>query len=190
MSGAKLFHCACGARRPVSNGLRVVGCVKCGRAMSPYKSDAFSIVPSRSILSIATFVSQLLGMLAFLLAATWMLKLRHSDAGVIAVALLGAFSVFAGGHAHRGSIGALATCAGIDLAIGAACLIRSSVATDFVYAPTAWIAPTLAAELHLAMSIMSVVALVNAVVCILAVPQTRRYLTWHRTRMTLAPPLW
>src|SRR4249919_3728339 len=99
MSGLQLFHCSCGARRSMSNGPRVVACVQCGRAMSRYKSDAFSIVPSRWLLSFATFISQLLGILAFLMAATWMLKLGHRNAGVIAVALFGAVSVFAGGQA-------------------------------------------------------------------------------------------
>src|SRR6478735_616425 len=100
MPGSQLFHCACGARRPVSNGLRVVGCVKCGRAMSPYKSDAFSIIPSRWLLSLATFISQLLGFLAFLMAAMWMLKLGHRNVGVICVAVFGAVSALAGGQAH------------------------------------------------------------------------------------------
>ena len=190
MSGSQVFHCACGARRPVSNGLRAVGCVKCGRAMSPYKSDAFAIVPSRWMLSFATFISQLLGMLAFLMAATWMLKLGHRDVGAIGVALVGAVSVFAGGNAHRGSIRALGMCVAFDIAIGVACLIRWSSVTKFVYAPTAWAAPRIAADLNLAMSITSTIALLTAVVCVVAVPQTRRYLAWHRTQRTLAPPIW
>ena len=69
----------------MSNGLRVVACVQCGRAMSPYKSDAFVIVPSRWMLTFATFTSQLLGLITFLLAATWMLRLGHHNVGVIAV---------------------------------------------------------------------------------------------------------
>lgn len=190
MAGSQLFHCVCGARRPVSNGLRAVGCVRCGRAMSPYKSDAFSIVPSRWILSFATFISQLLGMIAFLMAAMWILELGHRNAGVIAVAVFGAVSVFVGGQAHRGSVGALWMCAGLDVAVGIACLIRVSTVTKFIYMPIAWAAPTVARDLNLAMSITSVVALVTAVVCIVAVPQTRRYLAWHRTQMTLAPPIW
>jgi hypothetical protein len=190
MSGPEIFHCVCGARRPVSNGLRVVGCVQCGRAMSRHKSDTFSLVPSRWLLSSATFISQLLGILAFLMAATWMLELGHRNVGVITVALLGAVSVFAGGQAHRGSIGALGMCAGFDLAIGVVCLIRWSSVTKFVYAPTSWAAPEIARDLNLAMSITSLVALLTAVVCIVAVPQTRRYLAWHRTQMTLAPPTW
>jgi hypothetical protein len=158
--------------------------------MSPYKSDAFSIVPSRWILSFATFISQLLGLLAFLMAAMWMLQLGHRNVGVIAVALFGALSVFAGGQAHRGSVWALGMCVGADLLVGVACLIRSASVTKFVYAPTAWAAPNIASDLNLAMSITSIVALLTAVACIVAVPQTRRYLAWHRTQMTLAPPIW
>ena len=190
MSGSQVFHCACGARRPVSNGLRVVACVKCGRAMSPYNSDAFSIVPSRWMLAVATFISQLLGILAFLLAAIWMLDVGHRNGGVAAVALFGAVSVFAGGQAHRGSIGALGMCVVFDVAIGFACLIRPSIVTKFVYAPVAQTAPNIAGNLDVAMSIMTVVALLTAIVSMLAVPQSRRYLAWRRTQLTLAPPVW
>ena len=189
MSGSKLFHCVCGARRPVSNGLRVVACVQCGRAMSAYKSDAYSIVPSRWMLSLATFTSQLLGIIAFLLAATWMLKLGQRNVGVIAVALFGALAVFAGGHAHRGSVGALGVCAGVDLAIGVASLLKWPIVMKFVYFPTAWAAPKIANDLVFALSIVSFVALNAVVACAFAVPQTRRYLQWHRTQMTLAPPI-
>ena len=157
--------------------------------MTPYKSGAFSIVPSRWILSCATFISQLLGLLAFLLAAVWMLELGHRNIGVIAVAIMSAACVFAGGRAHRGSIGALGLCAGIDLTIGFACLFRLSSVTDFVYTPTAWAVPAIARDLNLAMSTTSVVALLTAVICILAVPQTRRYLAWYRAQVTLAPPI-
>ncbi len=183
MSGTQLFHCACGARRPVSNGLRVVGCVMCGRAMTPHKKDTFTRVPSRWILSFATFVSQLLGLIAFLIAATCMLELGHRNAAVFAVALFGAACVFAGGKAHRGSVRALGLCATIDLTIGVACLIPWSTVTDFVYAPTASVAPTIANDLNSTMSITSLVALLAAVICIVAVPQTRRYLAWYRTQV-------
>lgn len=190
MQGSQLFHCACGAKRPVSNGLRVVGCVQCGRAMSPYKSDRFLIVPSRWILSFATFTSQLLGIIAFLMAAAWMLKLGHHNAGVVAVALFGAIAVFAGGHAHRGSVGALGVCAGVDLAIGVATLLKWRIVMTFAYYPLAWAAPKIANDLVFAMSVASFVALIAAVACVFAVPQTRRYLAWHRTQMTLTPPIW
>lgn len=190
MSGSQLFHCACGAKRPVSNGLRVVGCVQCGRAMSPYKSDAFLIVPSRWILSLATFTSQLLGLITFLLAATWMMKLGNRHWPIIAVAVFGVVAVFSGGRAHRGSVGALGMCAGLDLAIGIACLIKWAAVMKFVYFPTAWAAPKIADDVVLALSVTSLVALLAAVACIVAVPQTRRYLAWHQAQMTLAPPVW
>src|SRR5712671_3963261 len=190
MSGSQLFHCPCGARRPVSNGLRVVGCVLCGRAMSPYKSDAFSIVPSRWIVSLATLTSQLLGIVAFLLAATWMLKLGHRNVGVVAVAVLSAVSVFAGGHAHRGSVGALGVCAGVDLASGVAALIRWPVVTTFLRTPLAWAAPRIAADLTFALSIVALLALLASVTCVCAVPQTRRFLAWQHAQLTLASRLW
>ncbi|HEY5950671.1 MAG TPA: hypothetical protein VIV40_34500, partial [Kofleriaceae bacterium] len=60
----------------------------------------------------------------------------------------------------------------------------------FVYFPTAWAAPKIANDLVFALSIASFVALIAAVACVFAVPQTRRYLEWHRTQMTLAPPIW
>lgn len=174
----------------MSNGLRVVGCVQCGRAMTPYKSDAyFLIVPSRWMLTFATFTSQLLGLVTFLLAAAWMLRLGHHNVPVIAVALFGALSVFAGGHAHRGSVGALGMCAAVDLAIGVASLLKWPIVMRFVYYPTAWAAPKIANDLVFALSIASFVALIAAAACVFAVPQTRRYLAWHRTQMTLAPPI-
>jgi drug/metabolite transporter (DMT)-like permease len=146
--------------------------------------------PPRSIVAIATLASQLLGTLAFALAFVWVFK--HGDRQPLSVAILvlGAVCVFAGGNAHRGSVRALVVCAVLDIAFAIVCLANLSGAKAFLLAPVAWAAPAIAGELALAMTITGIVAALAASTCIAAVPQTRRFAAWRSEQIMHAVRAW
>lgn len=147
--------------------------------MVPQSPNAFRPTPSRSIVSIATFTSQLLGALAFALAVVWIAKHGDRQPVTLTILVLGAVCVFAGGNAHRGSVLALALCALLDIAIAIACLAKISAVKAFVVTPLAWAAPTVAHELAFAITIAGTVAVLAASACIAAIPQTRRFMAWR-----------
>jgi hypothetical protein len=125
----------------------------------------------------------LLGTLAFALALVWIFR-GDRQSVTVAVFLLAAILVFAGGQAHRGSVGALALCAVLDVAVAVACLGSVSGAKAFVLAPVAWAVPVVASELAVVMAIAGTVAVLAACGCVAAVPQTRRFAAWSYGRNT------
>jgi hypothetical protein len=135
------------------------------------------------LVATATFVSQLLGALAFALALVWIFRGDRQPV-TLTIFVLAAIFVFAGGHAHRGSVGALALCTVLDAAVAIACLGSISGARAFVLTPIAWAAPVVAGELAMVMAIAGTVAALAACACIAAVPQTRRFAAWSYGRNT------
>lgn len=136
-------------------------------------------MPSRAMVAIATFTTQLLGALAFALAVVWIIKQGDRQPMTLTILTLGALGVFAGGNAHRGSILALALCALLDVAVAIGCLAKLSAVKAFVVTPVAWAAPSVGHELALAISIAGIVAGLAASACIAAIPQTRRFTAWR-----------
>ena len=145
--------------------------------MAPPSVAASTPPPSRRIVATATLASQLLGTVAFALALVWIVALRVSDPVVIAVMVVGAAVVFAGGNAHRGNVIALGVCAVFDAAVAIAALAHLPAAETFLWPPLARIQ----AEQHLAlgMLIAGIVAGLAAVTCIAGLPQARRFAAWR-----------
>jgi len=151
--------------------------------MVPQSPEAFHPTPSRAIVAIATFTSQLLGALAFALALVWIVRQGDRQPITMTILVLGAVCVFAGGNAHRGSVLALGLCALLDVAVAIACLAKISAVKAFVVTPLAWAAPTVAHDLALAITIAGTVAVLAASACIAAVPQTRRFTAWRHAQV-------
>jgi len=158
--------------------------------MAPATLNVFAPTPSRSIVASATLASQLLGTLVFALALVWIIKHGNSWPVNLTILVLGAVAVFAGGNAHRGSLGALAVCALLDLAVAIACLAKISAVHAFVLAPVAWAVPAAAPKLPIATMIAGIVAVLAASACIAAVPQTRRFAAWRDKQILHAARAW
>jgi hypothetical protein len=178
----QVLHCACGSTREAPVGLSILSCVQCGAAMYP-KTEATEPPPARTLVSTATLASQLLGTIAFALALFWLVVLRVHDATVIGVLVTGAVVVFAGGHAHRGSVVALALCAAFDVAVAIAMFAKPPVALAFVWAPLARASETLAARHELVMITLGAIAALAAIACGAARAQARRFAAWRDTRI-------
>lgn len=141
--------------------------------------------PSRPVLAGATLVSQLLGAIAFALALLWFVKLGNRSAPTIAVMIAGALCVFAGGHAHRGSVIAVLACVAFDIAIAVACFAVPA-AQPFVAAPVAWLAPAALPHLAIAMVVVGSAGAIASVACLLALPQARRFGAWRDAQILRA----
>jgi hypothetical protein len=185
-----VFHCSCGASRPVSNGLKFVSCVRCGRAMTPHGAEIHIPRPSRRTLVLATLTSQVLGAVAFALAALWLIVLGERTPLTISILVLGALHVFTAGMAYRGSVNALGAAAFVDVALALACITKPAAVKTFVLVPTLWLTPDLVRDAAFAMTIAGLVALAAAAACIAAVPQTRRLLAWRTERVLRAARVW
>jgi hypothetical protein len=177
MSAMHVRYCECGATREVPSNLRIASCTRCGRALA-LTSEAFARAPTTTLVAKATVVSQLLGAVTFALALAWIMKLGDRGTGMIAILALAAASVFVGGVAHRGSIAALACCGLLDLAAAIACFAHASVVHGFVYSPTAWLSPRIAAHPQLIVAIGGGAAALATVAVIAAVPEARRFAAW------------
>jgi hypothetical protein len=127
------MHCACGATRDAPVALTIVSCVACGAAMSRSIPIQYATPPTRTLVTTATFATQLLGTFAFALALVWIVALRVTAPPVIAVLLAGAAAVFAGGHAHRGNVIALGICTAFDLVVATFLLLRLPVTEAFAW---------------------------------------------------------
>lgn len=167
------MHCACGATRDAPQGLTIVSCVACGAAMSRSIPIQYATPPARTLVTTATFATQLLGTFAFALALVWIVALHVTAPPAIAVLLAGAGAVFAGGHAHRGNVVALGICTVFDLAVATVLLAR--------LAPT-FTGPALA-RLHVEPTYLlpaaGILGALAAIACIAAMPQARRFAAWR-----------
>ena len=145
--------------------------------MAPATPMTFAPPPKRSLVATATFASQLLGTIAFALAVAWIAALRVTEPQILAVMIVGAIVVFAGGNAHRGNVVALGICATFDVAVAAALLARVPVAEAFASPPLA----RLHVDQHLALALLAagIVAALAAIACIAALPQARRFAAWR-----------
>jgi hypothetical protein len=182
MGDTQLLYCSCGAARQVPLKLAHVSCIQCGGAMAPASIARIAPAPSRGVAATATFVTQLLGTFVFALAVYSFVVLQRQEPFVIGLLAAGAFGVFAGGRAHRGSVNALCSCIAYDLALAVAVLSRIPEVNTFVTAPlqrlTLARVPTL--------TTLGAVALVTAAACIAALPQVRRFAAWRGSRVMQA----
>ncbi len=178
----RVVHCACGATRQAPVSLAIISCVQCGAAMGRVMPRV-AMPPSRALLALGTFATQLFGTLAFAFALVWIIKLRVTDGLVIAGLVGGVACVFAGGAAYRGSVVALGVCAVLDLAIAIAFFAQYSDVVAFVTAPLASIA---AQHLEPARMIVGCVAAMAAAECLVAAPQARQFAHWRSEQLRRA----
>ena len=173
-------RCACGATRQAPVALAVVSCVQCGAAMGQAAEVmARGMAPSRALLALATFLSQLMGTIAFALALVWIISLGVRDAVVVSVLAGGAACVFACGAAYRGNVIALAVCAAIDVAIAIALFTEVSQVIAFVPPPLANVDAT---QFQIGRIVVGGIAAIAAVECLVAFPQAREFAAWLRRR--------
>jgi len=138
--------------------------------------------PSRALLATATFVTQLLATTLFVLSLWWIV--RHGNTDVASIGLVaGASMVFAGGMAHRGGIGQLVACSLLDLALALSCLVAPAPVLAFTQVPLARLSPRLVEGLETSLAVTGVVAALAALTCLVALPQARRFATWHDQRI-------
>lgn len=181
------LHCVCGGRRVVPAGLRIVSCVKCGRALgSPLPAPGPR--PAIFLLAAATNVTQLVSGIVLGLAIAS--AARHFDASAaldawLIVPLLG---IFAGGKAYRGGPGALVVAAVIDTVIVAMCLAGRDHVIEMLHASGALRYVTVDPPL-LTYGIAALAGLAG-LACLVALPQARRYAAWQHTRIELAFRTW
>ena len=177
------LHCACGARRVVPAGLRVVSCVKCGLAMGPPLPEP-GPRPAIFLLVTGTVATQLVSVLVLGLAIAWAARRFDASSELLAWPIVSVLGIFAAGWAYRGSIGALLLAAILDGGIVAmrlpgrdriAELLHASGAVPYVHDDTE----------PLALGIV-VLAGVACVACLIAVPQARRFAAWQRSQIELA----
>jgi hypothetical protein len=168
MAPTQLRHCVCGATREAPVELRVISCVQCGRALTLTR-EVCPARPSTSLAGVATLLTQLLGAFVFAVAVLRIARLDDRSAAVNAMLVLGAIAVFAGGHAHRGSVFALICCEILDLAVAVVC-----ITTDL---GVRWLAPVLGDRIPIA-SMAGFAGAVAAAACIAAIPQVRRLEAW------------
>src|SRR4051812_15918139 len=90
-------YCACGATRDAPTALRIVSCVRCGRALMAAPEPP-PPPPSSAVAAGAAVASQVLGAAGFCVVVAWAWAL-HPDARIAVTALLAPFAllVFAGG---------------------------------------------------------------------------------------------
>jgi hypothetical protein len=177
----------CGERRVVPAGLRIVSCVKCGRALGP-PLPAPGPRPAIFLLAAATNVTQLVSGIALGLAIAS--AARHFDASAafdawLIVPLLG---IFAGGKAYRGSPGALVVAAMIDTVIVAVCLVGRDHVIEMLHASGALRYVTV--DTALLTYGIAALAGVAGLACLAALPQARRYAAWRHARIAIAFRTW
>jgi hypothetical protein len=178
MRPTQLRYCACGATREAPAELRIVSCVRCGRALMT--EPELPPAPPNAVAAVAVLASQLVGMLAFAVALAW--GWRASGDGRIAigaVVAVGALWVLAGGGALRGSLFALVCCAVLDFALALTCLAGGDSVHDLVLATTARIAPEIIVHADRICAGVGLFSALAAIMCIAAIPQVRRMAEWQ-----------
>jgi len=179
----QLLHCTCGATRQAPVSMSIVSCVRCGAAMGLASKVASVPAPRRTLVGTATFASQLLGTAVFVLGLVWIVALRTTTDVVFGALVASAILVLAGGHAHRGGVIALASCATFDLAIGIALLLKIPPAITYAEAPIVRISDALARHHELVITITGIAAVVCAIACVAALGQARRFAAWQREHL-------
>jgi hypothetical protein len=174
-------YCVCGATRAVPANLRIVGCVRCGRALTSLPE--IPVTPSTPLAAVATFATQLLGaaMFSIVLAWAWSASAERFVAGGLLA--LGASWVFAAGSALRGSLVAVGYCMCLDVALAALVAADYPSVASFVRAGTASIAPAITAHVNLVCAIAGGVAVFAAIVWLTAIPHVRRIAAWHEAQI-------
>lgn len=180
------LHCACGERRVVPAGLRVVSCVKCGRALGPPLPEP-GPRPAIWLLALAAAATQLASGIALGLAIACAARRSEASAVLAAWAIVGVVGVFAGGMAHRGRVGALIVAALIAAAIAAMCLTSRAQLAELLHASgvLAYVAIK-AIDAQLLARAIAGLAGAACLACLAALPQARRYAAWQRSQLELA----
>jgi hypothetical protein len=177
------LHCVCGERRIVPAGLRIVACVKCGRALGPPLPDP-GPRPAIWLLALAAGATQLVAGSALVLAIACAAKRSGATSVLAAWAVVSAIGFIAGGMAHRGRVGALIVAAVIAAALAAMCLASRARLAELLHASGVLSYVTVDAQL-LARSIAALAG-VACLACLAALPQARRYAAWQRSQLELA----
>ena len=178
MHPTELRYCACGATREAPAGLRIVSCVRCGRALR--STPDVPAPPSSAVAAFAALASQLVGMLAFCLAVGWAWSVEADGRiAVGALLALAALWVFAGGAALRGSLVGLGCCALLDVAFAVMSFANTPGVRTFVRAAAVRTAPAIAAQVDTVFAVAGGVAALAAVACLAAIPQVRRMAAWQ-----------
>jgi hypothetical protein len=179
----RVLHCLCGATREAPVGLAVLSCVRCGAAMGRASIARIAIPPSRALLALGTFATQLFGTIAFALALVWIIRVGVTDDAVLVALFGGAVCVFAGGAAYRGSMVALGLCAVLDIAIAIALLAQQSHVIAFVTAPFANLSVQ---QLDMVRIVVGCVAAMAAAECFVAAPKAREFAAWRNEQLKRA----
>jgi len=177
------LHCACGERRVVPAGLRVVSCVKCGRALGPPLPEP-GPRPAIWLLALAAGAAQLVAGIGLGLAIACAARRSGASSALAAWAIAGVVGVFAGGMAHRGRVGALVVAGLAAAALAAMCLTSRARLTELLHASGVVAYVTVDAQL-LARALAGLAG-VACLACLAALPQARRYAAWQRERLELA----
>jgi hypothetical protein len=173
----------CGQRRVVPARLRIVSCIKCGRALGPPLTDP-GPRPAIFLLAAATNVTQLVSGIALGLAIASVARHFDASAALDAWLLVPLLGIFAGGKAYRGGPGALVVAAVIDAVIVAMCLAGRDHIIEMLHASGAFRYVTV--DTALLTYGIAALAGVAGLAGLAALPQARRYAAWQHTRLELA----
>jgi hypothetical protein len=179
----RVVHCRCGATRNAPMGLKVISCVRCGAGMGSTVDMRRSIPPSRGLLALATFPSQVLGTLVFAFAVARIVLVGVDDMAIGALVVAAAW-VFAGGAAHRGSSLALVLCAAFNTAAAIALLAPVSDIAAFM-------APLLTKvsdqQFEMGRIVVAGIAVIAAIECFVGLPQARAFAKWRNDLVRTSP---
>jgi hypothetical protein len=179
MAPVEVRYCACGATRAVPASLRIVGCVRCGRALmlAPQMPAA---APSTPLAAVAALASQLLGAAMFCVVLAWAWSTHPGDRAFVGALLaLGASWVLVAGSALRGSLVALGYCLVLDLALAVLVAADHARVGGFVQSATTKLVPAVATHVGLVCAIAGGLAAFAAVTWLVAIPHVRRTAAWH-----------
>lgn len=173
----------CGERRVVPAWLRIVSCIKCGRALGPPLRDP-GPRPAFFLLAVAANLTQLVSGIALGLVIASAVRHFDASAALYAWLIVPLLGIIAGGKAYRGGPGALVVAAVIDAVIVAMCLAGRDQVIEMVHASGALRYITL--DTVLLSHGIAALAGVAGVAGLVALPQARRYAAWQHTRIELA----
>lgn len=178
MGPTQLRYCVCGATRNAPAALRIVSCVRCGRALM--SEPQVPAAPSIAVAQIAALASQLLGAAGFCLVLAWAWSVNpDAQIAVGGLLALAALWVFAGGSALRGSVTALSCCAMLDVAAALLLVANAERARGIVRVATVQFSPAVASHAQLVIVIAAGLALFGAIACVAAFPEVRRLAAWQ-----------
>ena len=177
------LHCACGERRVVPVGLRIVSCVKCGQALGP-PLPVPGPRPAIFLLAVAANLTQLVSGIALGLAIAWAARRSDTSSELVALLVVSVIGIIAGGRAYRGGVGSLVVGAAIDAAIVAMCLASRDRVTALLHG--SGVVPYVTSDAERLALAVGALACVACLASLAALPQAHRYAVWQRRQIELA----